>query len=104
VFSSSKCSLFHNSIVFGSCIIHILYTGCAKTKKKNNSVSKRLNAELNPICHLLALLGAHHIFHVSRIGVKTQRYGFRKEVKGKVTLEEATKAQKGSRGIAPLFL
>jgi hypothetical protein len=72
--------------------------------KKNNSGSKRLNAELNPICHLLALLGAHHIFHVSRIGVKTQRYGFRKEVKGKVTLEEATKAQKGSRGIAPLFL
>jgi len=27
---SSKCSLFHNSNVFGSCIIHILYTGCAK--------------------------------------------------------------------------
>ena len=25
-----KCSLFHNSNVFGSCIIHILYTGCAK--------------------------------------------------------------------------
>jgi len=30
VFFSSKCSLFHNSNVFGSCIIHILYTGCAK--------------------------------------------------------------------------
>jgi hypothetical protein len=29
-----------------------------------------LNAELNPICHLLALLGAHHIVHVSRIRVK----------------------------------
>ena len=28
-----------------------------------------LNAELNPICHLLALLGAHHIFHISRIRV-----------------------------------
>jgi len=28
-----------------------------------------LNAKLNPICHLLALLGAHHIFHVSRIRV-----------------------------------
>jgi hypothetical protein len=27
------------------------------------------NAELNPICHLLALLGAHHILHVSRISV-----------------------------------
>jgi len=24
VFSSSKCSLFHNSNVFGSCVIHIL--------------------------------------------------------------------------------
>ena len=29
-----------------------------------------LNAELNPICHLLALLGAHHILHVGRIRVK----------------------------------
>jgi len=29
-----------------------------------------LNAELNPICHLLALLGAHPILHVSRIRVK----------------------------------
>jgi hypothetical protein len=31
-----------------------------------------LNAELNPICHLLALLGAHHILHISRIRVKRQ--------------------------------
>jgi len=30
-----------------------------------------LNTELNPICHLLALLGAHHIFHVSGLRVKT---------------------------------
>jgi len=29
-----------------------------------------LNIELNPICHLLALLGAHPILHVSRIRVK----------------------------------
>jgi hypothetical protein len=28
-----------------------------------------LNAELNPTCHLLALLGAHHIFHVSGLRV-----------------------------------
>ena len=33
-FFSSKCSLFHNANLFGSCIIHILYTGCAKIKKK----------------------------------------------------------------------
>jgi len=32
-FSSSKYSLFHNSNLFGSYIIHILYTGCAKIKK-----------------------------------------------------------------------
>jgi len=33
-FSFSKCSLFHNSDIFGFCIIHILYIGCAKIKKK----------------------------------------------------------------------
>ena len=32
-FFSSKCSLFHNANFFGSCNIHILYTGCAKIKK-----------------------------------------------------------------------
>ena len=36
---------------------------------KNKSVNP-LNAELNPICCLLALLGAHHFLHVSRIRVK----------------------------------
>ena len=29
-----KMQFVHNSNVFGSCIIHILYTGCAKIKKK----------------------------------------------------------------------
>jgi len=32
-----------------------------------------LKAEFNPTCHLLILLGAHHIFHVSRIRVN-QKY------------------------------
>ena len=41
-FFSSKCSLFHNSNVFGSCIIHILCTECAKIKKKSGT--KRLMA------------------------------------------------------------
>jgi hypothetical protein len=31
-----------------------------------------LKAELIPICHLLAVLGTHHILHVSRIRVKMQ--------------------------------
>jgi len=30
-----------------------------------------LNPELNPMCSLLALLGAHHFLHVSRIRVKS---------------------------------
>ena len=33
-FFSSKCSLFHNANLFGSRIIHILYTGVLKLKKK----------------------------------------------------------------------
>ena len=33
-FLSSKCRLFHNATFFGSCVIHILYTECAKIKKK----------------------------------------------------------------------
>jgi len=37
---------FHNSNVFGSCIIHILYTGCDKIKK-NNSGAKRLTVQVS---------------------------------------------------------
>ena len=33
------------------------------------------NAELNPICHLQALLGAHHIFHVSGLRVERKDCG-----------------------------
>jgi len=32
-----------------------------------------LNGELNNICHLLTLLGAHHILHVSRIRIKCRK-------------------------------
>ena len=35
-----------------------------------NLVFNPLNAKLNPICHLLALLGAHPILHISRKRVK----------------------------------
>ena len=34
------------------------------------TVLNPLNAELNPICHLLALVGDHHILHVSGVRVK----------------------------------
>jgi hypothetical protein len=41
---------------------------CTHVPRFTNDINP-LNAELNPICHLFALLGAHHIFHVSRIRV-----------------------------------
>jgi hypothetical protein len=34
------------------------------------------NTELNPICHMLALLGAHHIFHVSGLRVKLGHFSY----------------------------
>ena len=36
-----------------------------------------LNPELNTICYLLALLGAHHFLHVSRIRVKLLTFRLR---------------------------
>ena len=52
-FFSSKCSLFHNANFFGSCIIRILYTGCAKIKK-NNSGAKGLNEKSTISCPYFA--------------------------------------------------
>ena len=41
------------------------------TLKPKHIYFNPLNAELNPICYLLALLGAHHFLHVRRIRVKS---------------------------------
>jgi len=40
-----------------------------KFRGYNEADINPLNAKLHRICHLLALLGAHHILHVSRIKV-----------------------------------
>ena len=42
----------------------------AKILIKFPDFSEPLDAELNPVCHLLALLGGYHILHVFRIRVK----------------------------------
>jgi len=47
------------------------YTSTSPGASVSFSSINPLNAELNPICHLLALLGAHHILHVSMIRVKS---------------------------------
>jgi len=46
----------------------------SSTNKSETSwnIINPLNAELNPIYHLLALLGAHPILHISRIGVNNE--------------------------------
>jgi hypothetical protein len=38
---------------------------------KRTSPFNPSNTELNPICHLMAFLGAHHILYVSRVRVKS---------------------------------
>ena len=49
-----------------------LHTGRPPTQSDcTRSCINPLNAELNTICHLLALLGAYPILHVSRIRVNT---------------------------------
>ena len=42
-----------------------------KMHEGQQGVINTLNPELNPICYLLALLGAHYFLHVSRIRVKS---------------------------------
>jgi len=56
-----------NRLVFiteTECVYCAVRTGCLSEMRLNP-----LNADLNPICHVLALLGAHHILHISRIRV-----------------------------------
>ena len=47
---------------------------------RNYLILETLNGELNPICHLQTLLGAHHILHVFRIGVKLRLFSKSKKI------------------------
>jgi hypothetical protein len=47
-----------------------LHDRCSNNQAEQMAVVNPLNAKLNAICHLLALLGTHPILHVSRISVK----------------------------------
>jgi len=42
----------------------------------NKIIINPLKPELNPICYLLALLGAHHFLDVTRIRVKLLTLGY----------------------------
>ena len=58
---SKTCSTF---------VSHYFTQMAAATFIQNYVNFNPLNAVLNPICHLFALLGAHPILHVGRIRVK----------------------------------
>jgi hypothetical protein len=47
------------------------YYSCILSDVESILLLNSLKAELNPICHFLALLGVHHFIHVSRIRVKS---------------------------------
>jgi hypothetical protein len=56
---------------FAMLFTFVVYSNCtsASTRHAKENEINPLNTELNSICHLLALLGVHHILHVSRIRV-----------------------------------
>jgi len=67
-----QLSLWIFVCVFLHCLVCLdalcwLYGGNITTRQTKVNP---LKPELNPICYLLALLGAHHFLHVSRIRVK----------------------------------
>ena len=78
-FSSTHCS--YRCCICAPCPLYSLYSRLSGSQKlsaiEHHSTTltttadiNPLNPELNPICYLLALLGAHHFLHVSRIRVK----------------------------------
>ena len=72
---SCTCSLWSLSIIRYTCCSQIChYVHFIVTRNYLCGTYKPffspLKPELNPICYLLALLGAHHFLHISRTGVK----------------------------------
>ena len=79
----------HSSTLVCICVVFLLFVlfyvlfvcKCVLPPGDNPIAVDPSNAELNPICCLLALLGVHHFLHVSRIRVNiyittNYKYGF----------------------------
>ena len=65
-----KCCLVWTHKAFLSC----LQGDGSRGQELNAEEINPLNTKLNLICHLLALLGAHHILHISRKRVNNSIY------------------------------
>jgi hypothetical protein len=65
-------------------ILSAILTSLKRTDGRTNGrvTFNPLNAELNPIRHLLALVRAHHFVHVSRIRVNRLYAGIPRRLKG----------------------
>ena len=84
--AQNSCLFTYNTFILILILINVLYVNkqefCVsswrstkvilwcKVKQSSRLWINPLNPELNPICYLLALLGAHHFLHVSRIRIK----------------------------------
>ena len=62
-----QCRLCSTDKIIGFILFFLFFFFCSCGMNRLNP----LNPVLNPICYLLALLGAHHFLHVSRIRVKS---------------------------------
>jgi hypothetical protein len=60
-------------VMHGTMNLEHYHYSLRKNTEERSSLLATVCAELNPICHFLALLGAHHILHVSRLRVILQR-------------------------------
>jgi len=74
------CHYLHSLITHSTCLYEFLQyqklslnatfsPQCSERLRSLMSLFNPLDVKLNPICHLLALLGAHRILHVSRVRV-----------------------------------
>ena len=66
------CGVLGNSLIDHMCSRDIMQSCCSHIHPlaARGTLFNPLNPKLNPICYLLALLGAHHFLHISRIRVK----------------------------------
>ena len=74
---TSSCHLFLDlplclavaKFIYNTLFLGIPFSSILCTCPNQCNLFNPLNAELNPICYLLTLLGAHHFLHVSMIRV-----------------------------------
>ena len=69
LFCQARFQICEKRLLASSCL-SVRVTASNNSAPAGRNLINPLTAELNPICHLLALLRAHHILRVSRVRVK----------------------------------